>query len=99
MSNPSLQSILGQGFAMSPASDRSSMKSFGTIESTPPPPYQDPLGPLPDGWEANWTSEGVQYFIDHNTKTTTWNDPRVPALKEEPEDMEETTRTETTAVT
>ncbi|KAG9051535.1 hypothetical protein FS837_004045 [Tulasnella sp. UAMH 9824] len=99
ISTPSLQSMLSQGFVMSPASDRSSMKSFGSVGSTNPPPYQDPLGPLPDGWEANWTSDGMQYFIDHNTKTTTWNDPRVPVLKEEPEDIEETTRTETTAVT
>lgn len=93
----SLQFVLGQSFVTSPASERGSMKSFGSIGSTNPPPYQDPLGPLPEGWEANWTSDGIQYFIDHNTKRTTWDDPRVPALKEEPEGVEDITQTEATA--
>ncbi|KAG8954420.1 hypothetical protein FRC04_011747 [Tulasnella sp. 424] len=93
----SLQFVLGQSFVASPASEWGSMKSFGSIGPANPPPYQDPLGPLPEGWEANWTSDGMQYFIDHNTKTTTWADPRVPDLKEEPEGVDGITQTETTA--
>jgi hypothetical protein len=31
------------------------------------------LGPLPSGWEMRLTSTGRVYFVDHNTKTTTWD--------------------------
>lgn len=33
-------------------------------------------GPLPAGWEQRFTPEGRPYFVDHNTRTTTWVDPR-----------------------
>lgn len=33
-------------------------------------------GPLPPGWEMRTTPEGRPYFVDHNTRTTTWVDPR-----------------------
>ncbi|THV00829.1 HECT-domain-containing protein [Dendrothele bispora CBS 962.96] len=36
------------------------------------------LGPLPSGWEMRLTSTNRVYFVDHNTKTTTWDDPRLP---------------------
>jgi E3 ubiquitin-protein ligase NEDD4 len=36
------------------------------------------LGPLPSGWEMRLTSAARVYFVDHNTKTTTWDDPRLP---------------------
>jgi tetratricopeptide (TPR) repeat protein len=31
---------------------------------------------LPSGWEQRVTRKGRQYFVDHNTRTTTWVDPR-----------------------
>ncbi|XP_033207399.1 transcriptional coactivator YAP1-like [Belonocnema kinseyi] len=37
------------------------------------------LGPLPDGWEQARTSEGEIYFINHQTRTTSWFDPRIPS--------------------
>ncbi|KAJ2675579.1 hypothetical protein IWW42_001001 [Coemansia sp. RSA 1085] len=37
------------------------------------------LGPLPSGWEMRLTAQGRVYFVDHNTKTTTWDDPRLPS--------------------
>ena len=37
------------------------------------------LGPLPSGWEMRLTSTSRIYFVDHNTKTTTWDDPRLPS--------------------
>ncbi|KAL0961110.1 hypothetical protein HGRIS_006087 [Hohenbuehelia grisea] len=37
------------------------------------------LGPLPSGWEMRLTSTGRIYFVDHNTRTTTWDDPRLPS--------------------
>lgn len=35
------------------------------------------LGPLPDGWEQANTPEGEIYFINHQTRTTSWFDPRI----------------------
>ncbi|XP_015239216.1 PREDICTED: membrane-associated guanylate kinase, WW and PDZ domain-containing protein 1-like isoform X4 [Cyprinodon variegatus] len=70
---------------------------------------EDPLGPLPENWEMAYTENGELYFIDttktlhqdmavcfqsfHNTKTTSWLDPRcrdkVPRPLEECDDDEE----------
>nr|AZA07509.1 co-transcriptional factor Yorkie-L [Locusta migratoria] len=36
------------------------------------------LGPLPEGWEQATTAEGELYFINHQTRTTSWFDPRIP---------------------
>ncbi|KAF5300385.1 hypothetical protein FQR65_LT01006 [Abscondita terminalis] len=36
------------------------------------------LGPLPDGWEQAQTPEGEVYFINHQSRTTSWFDPRIP---------------------
>ncbi|KAJ7505267.1 hypothetical protein B0H11DRAFT_1851467 [Mycena galericulata] len=41
------------------------------------------LGPLPSGWEMRLTSTGRVYFVDHNTKTTAWDDPRAPTQVED----------------
>ena len=41
------------------------------------------LGPLPSGWEMRLTRQGRVYFVDHNTRTTTWNDPRIPSSLDE----------------
>ncbi|KAJ8343542.1 hypothetical protein SKAU_G00308710 [Synaphobranchus kaupii] len=35
------------------------------------------LGPLPAGWEERVHSDGRMFYIDHNTKTTQWDDPRL----------------------
>ncbi|XP_012584236.1 PREDICTED: E3 ubiquitin-protein ligase NEDD4 isoform X2 [Condylura cristata] len=34
-------------------------------------------GFLPRGWEVRHAPNGRPFFIDHNTKTTTWEDPRL----------------------
>jgi len=34
-------------------------------------------GPLPEGWEQAMTPEGEVYFINHQTRTTSWFDPRL----------------------
>jgi hypothetical protein len=31
---------------------------------------------LPDGWEVRRQKEGRVYFVDHNTKTTSWTPPQ-----------------------
>ena len=35
------------------------------------------LGPLPPGWESARTPQGQMYFMNHITKTTQWEDPRI----------------------
>ncbi|XP_016774980.1 BAG family molecular chaperone regulator 3 isoform X2 [Pan troglodytes] len=36
--------------------------------------------PLPPGWEIKIDPQtGWPFFVDHNSRTTTWNDPRVPS--------------------
>lgn len=44
----------------------------------PRPQVSNNLGPLPSGWEMRLTSTGRVYFVDHNTRTTSWDDPRLP---------------------
>ncbi|XP_030561148.1 membrane-associated guanylate kinase, WW and PDZ domain-containing protein 1 [Drosophila novamexicana] len=42
--------------------------------------HEDPgdgLGPLPPKWETAYTERGELYFIDHNTGTSHWLDPRL----------------------
>jgi len=36
----------------------------------------DDAGPLPAGWEERVHSDGRIFFIDHNTRSTSWEDPR-----------------------
>ena len=50
---------------------------------TPGPSANPNLGPLPSGWEMRLTSTGRIYFVDHNTRTTTWDDPRLPTNVED----------------
>ncbi|XP_029024403.1 E3 ubiquitin-protein ligase NEDD4-like isoform X5 [Betta splendens] len=40
------------------------------------------LGPLPPGWEERIHTDGRTFYIDHNTKNTQWEDPRLqsPAI-------------------
>ncbi|XP_053576983.1 membrane-associated guanylate kinase, WW and PDZ domain-containing protein 1 isoform X4 [Bombina bombina] len=63
-----------------------------------PPPQEDILGPLPENWEMAFTENGEVYFIDHNTKTTSWLDPRCLNKQQKPleecEDDEEGVHTE-----
>ncbi|CAD6196706.1 unnamed protein product [Caenorhabditis auriculariae] len=47
------------------ADGEQAMVSHGTTE-----------GLLPANWETAYTENGDKYFIDHNTGTTTWDDPR-----------------------
>ena len=47
----------------------------------------DPLGPLPPNWEKAYTDKGEPYFIDHNSGTSHWLDPRLSRVqKKRPEE-------------
>ncbi len=37
------------------------------------------LGDLPIGWEMRVHTDNRVYFVDHNSHTTTWDDPRLPS--------------------
>ena len=37
--------------------------------------------PLLPGWEMRYTKDNMRYFVDHNTRTTTFDDPRPGAVK------------------
>lgn len=43
----------------------------------------DPLGPLPPGWEKR-QDNGRVYYVNHNTRTTQWEDPRTQGMIQEP---------------
>lgn len=45
--------------------------------------------PLPKNWEMAYTETGMVYFIDHNSKTTTWLDPRLAKKAKPPEKCDE----------
>ncbi|XP_067010638.1 transcriptional coactivator YAP1-A [Anabrus simplex] len=57
-----------------------SVSATSHTSSSPQPQGTKPadLGPLPDGWEQATTPEGEIYFINHQTRTTSWFDPRIP---------------------
>uniref|UniRef100_A0A8C7JF65 Membrane-associated guanylate kinase, WW and PDZ domain-containing protein 3 n=1 Tax=Oncorhynchus kisutch TaxID=8019 RepID=A0A8C7JF65_ONCKI len=52
-------------------------------------PGDDSLEPLPLNWEMAYTETGMVYFIDHNSKTTTWLDPRLAKKAKPPEKCED----------
>jgi len=51
------------------------------------PALPDPAGSpeLPSGWEEKYTVRGKPFYVDHNTKTTTWVCPAGTADREETE--------------
>ncbi|XP_072004261.1 E3 ubiquitin-protein ligase NEDD4 isoform X2 [Engystomops pustulosus] len=42
-----------------------------------PPMDVSDLGPLPPGWEERTHTDGRVFYIDHHTKKTQWEDPRL----------------------
>ncbi|XP_055793514.1 membrane-associated guanylate kinase, WW and PDZ domain-containing protein 2-like isoform X5 [Salvelinus fontinalis] len=63
----------------------------GELAKSPPKPdeSESELGPLPENWEMAYTEKGEVYFIDHNTKTTSWLDPRLAKKAKPPEECKE----------
>nr|KAG5712169.1 hypothetical protein BaRGS_014519 [Batillaria attramentaria] len=52
-------------------------------QSTQPTTENDPLGPLPDGWEKRADANGRVYFVNHKNRTTQWEDPRTQGIMQE----------------
>ncbi|KAK5661659.1 hypothetical protein OQA88_9759 [Cercophora sp. LCS_1] len=65
--SPTLQAQQAAGASTPPSNSGTVMHTGATSPGT---------GELPPGWEQRWTPEGRSYFVDHNTRTTTWVDPR-----------------------
>jgi hypothetical protein len=64
-----------------PASGRSNRESVKVGRLPPnnaPPPA--PEEPLPPGWEMRFDQYGRRYYVDHNTRSTTWERPQ-PLVK------------------
>nr|XP_023683291.1 membrane-associated guanylate kinase, WW and PDZ domain-containing protein 3-like isoform X2 [Paramormyrops kingsleyae] len=64
-------------------SSRTDLRSWNSLSR------DDSLEPLPKNWEMAYTDTGMVYFIDHNTKTTTWLDPRLAKKAKPPEKCED----------
>ncbi|XP_064633877.1 membrane-associated guanylate kinase, WW and PDZ domain-containing protein 2-like isoform X4 [Lineus longissimus] len=72
------------------------------LKSPSPPPLtrpksmegaDDDLGALPSNWELALTEDGHPYYIDHNSETTHWLDPRLQSVqKTTPADCDEDDR-------
>ncbi|XP_054006038.1 E3 ubiquitin-protein ligase Nedd-4 isoform X2 [Hylaeus anthracinus] len=60
-----------------PRTGRPSSIPNNIAPSTTPRNNLDQLGPLPEGWEERLHTDGRTFFIDHNTRTTQWEDPRM----------------------
>uniref|UniRef100_A0A8C8SRZ1 E3 ubiquitin-protein ligase n=1 Tax=Pelusios castaneus TaxID=367368 RepID=A0A8C8SRZ1_9SAUR len=77
------QSQLSLGAKDSPMR-RAVKDTLSNPQSPQPSPYTSPKPQhkvtqsfLPPGWEMRIAPNGRPFFIDHNTKTTTWEDPRL----------------------
>ncbi|XP_041852777.1 membrane-associated guanylate kinase, WW and PDZ domain-containing protein 2-like isoform X2 [Melanotaenia boesemani] len=84
-----------EGSSQDPASAEPPIEGEETPKSPSKSPTKVPdtdeeeLGPLPDNWEMAYTEKGEVYFIDHNTKTTSWLDPRLAKKAKPPEECRE----------
>ncbi|KIH62644.1 HECT-domain protein [Ancylostoma duodenale] len=58
---------------------RSSVKNRDTIAQTQQQPSAEDQR-LPDGWEMRYDQYGRKYYVDHTTKSTTWERPSTQPL-------------------
>ncbi|XP_061578051.1 membrane-associated guanylate kinase, WW and PDZ domain-containing protein 2-like isoform X3 [Cololabis saira] len=72
-----------------PTDGEEAPKSPSKSPTKVPDADEEELGPLPDNWEMAYTEKGEVYFIDHNTKTTSWLDPRLAKKAKPPEECRE----------
>nr|XP_028604254.1 E3 ubiquitin-protein ligase NEDD4-like isoform X10 [Podarcis muralis] len=78
------QSHLSLGLIKDSPVRRAVKDTLSNPQSPQPSPYTSPKPQhkltqsfLPPGWEMRIAPNGRPFFIDHNTKTTTWEDPRL----------------------
>ncbi|XP_066155592.1 WW domain-containing transcription regulator protein 1 isoform X2 [Euwallacea fornicatus] len=66
----SLQQTYAVGQQQPPAHHHIKQRSYDVASKS------EDTTPLPPGWEQARTPEGQIYYLDHTTRTTTWEDPR-----------------------
>ena len=44
--------------------------------------FTDKRQPLPEGWEMKFEKSSKIFFVDHSSRSTTYIDPRLPAMSE-----------------
>ncbi|XP_025054252.1 E3 ubiquitin-protein ligase NEDD4-like isoform X6 [Alligator sinensis] len=73
-----------EGLSKDSPARRAVKDTLSNPQSPQPSPYNSPKPQhkvtqsfLPPGWEMRIAPNGRPFFIDHNTKTTTWEDPRL----------------------
>lgn len=55
----------------------SGAKQYQSMKTLSPVETMATNDPLPPGWEIKIDPQtGWPFFVDHNNRTTTWNDPR-----------------------
>src|SRR5690242_3176337 len=74
-----------QSLPLRPASMASTSSAAPTVATNGAPhpqrqtnalsPFEDAQGRLPAGWERREDNLGRTYYVDHNTRTTSWNRP------------------------
>ncbi|XP_043562637.1 NEDD4-like E3 ubiquitin-protein ligase WWP2 isoform X2 [Chiloscyllium plagiosum] len=64
--SPSISSAVGETSEVTPTSTEQSQTLTQNLEALPP------------GWEQRMLPNGRVYYVDHNTKTTTWERPLPP---------------------
>ncbi|XP_022240934.1 NEDD4-like E3 ubiquitin-protein ligase WWP1 isoform X2 [Limulus polyphemus] len=74
-------SVLGQGLTSSPSCVTDNANQNRTSSSRLQNPFRQGVSsseedPLPQGWEVRHTPQGRKYYVDHNTRSTTWERPQ-----------------------
>ncbi|XP_076331877.1 E3 ubiquitin-protein ligase wwp-1-like isoform X2 [Tachypleus tridentatus] len=74
-------SVLAQDLTSSPSCVTDNANQSGTSPSSLQRPTMQSVssseeGPLPQGWEVRCTPKGHKYYVDHNTRSTTWERPQ-----------------------
>ncbi|CAG7721513.1 unnamed protein product [Allacma fusca] len=65
----------------SPSMNSSSYPAPVLSYSSRAPVSDESLGPLPDNWQMCFSEKNEVYFIDHNTGTSHWLDPRLSRIQ------------------
>jgi len=79
-SGPANGTRTGQNLTVPPARGASAQQSSAVNGTSPrtgssTSTFEDQQGRLPPGWERRVDNLGRTYYVDHNTRTTTWSRP------------------------
>ncbi|XP_016971390.1 transcriptional coactivator yorkie isoform X1 [Drosophila rhopaloa] len=69
-----MNTCMSQDIPMSMQTVHKKQRSYDVVS---PIQLQRQLGALPPGWEQAKTNDGQIYYLNHTTKSTQWEDPRI----------------------